>query len=131
MLRITLPITSHSGLFVLEGRLTGLWAKELLRVARGPNQDCGNIFDLQEVFYVDSQGEEALRLLGNRGAKFIAESAYGKDLCNRLKLQRVEAGNHDPKGPDRFRNRRRTAPAGRLGAMTPADANQHPQRRAK
>jgi hypothetical protein len=89
MLRITLPSANHSGLFILEGRLTGLWAKELLRVARGTNQGNGNIFDLQEVFFVDSTGEKTLQLLGERGARFVTESAYGKDLCNRLKLERV------------------------------------------
>jgi hypothetical protein len=101
MLRITLPTASHSGLFILEGRLTGLWAKALLRVARGTNQGYGNIFDLQEVFYVDSEGEEALRLLGSRGARFITESAYGKDLCNRLKLDRTGAPELDNRLPAR------------------------------
>jgi hypothetical protein len=80
MLRITLPSANASGIFVLEGRLSGLWAQEFLRVAREADQGCGNIFDLQEVFYVDSTGEEALRILSRRGARFIAESAYGKDL---------------------------------------------------
>jgi hypothetical protein len=60
MLRITAPTASHSGLFILEGRLTGVWARELLRVARTANQGYGNIFDLQEVFFVDSEGEEAV-----------------------------------------------------------------------
>jgi len=103
MLRITLPTESHSGSFILEGRLTGLWAKELLRVARGTNEGFGNIFDLQEVFYVDSKGEEALRLLGGRGARFITDSAYGKDLCDRLHLDRVrpaEVDDHGGKRPE-------------------------------
>jgi hypothetical protein len=103
MLRITLPTANHSGLFILEGRLTGLWAKELLRVGRGTSQGYGNIFDLQEVFYVDSKGEEALRLLGRRGARFVTESAYGKDLCNRLKLYRIapsKLANHNEKRPE-------------------------------
>ena len=100
MLRITLPSANSSEVFILEGRLTGLWAQELLRVARGANQGYDNIFDLQEVFYVDSAGEEVLRLLGARGAKFITESAYGKDLCNRLKLCRVvNAGMEKNLGP--------------------------------
>jgi hypothetical protein len=89
MLRITLPTANGSGHFILEGRLTGLWAKELLRVAREINRDRSNIFDLRDVFYVDSTGEEALRLLRNRGAKFITDSAYGKDICCRLKLRRL------------------------------------------
>jgi hypothetical protein len=130
MLRITLPTTSHSGFFILEGRLTGLWVKELLRVARGTNQGFGNIFDLQDVFYVDSTGEKALQLLGGRGARFITESAYGKDLCHRLKLERVDLDNNDGKGPEGSRKLREplTAHAGRLDALAAADANQHPRR---
>ena len=103
MLRITLPSANSSEAFILEGRLTGLWARELLRVARGANQGNGNIFDLQEVFYVDSAGEDALRLLSGRGARFITESAYGKDLCHRLKLRRVadpEADKNNGKKPE-------------------------------
>ena len=136
MLRITLPTAGHSELFILEGRLTGLWVKEFLRVARGTNQGFGNIFDLQEVFYVDSEGEEALQLLARRGARFITESAYGKDLCHRLKLQRVVFSNPDDnegKDPDGSLSLldSRTAHAGRLDALTAADANQHRRRCAR
>lgn len=131
MLRITLPTASHSGLFILEGRLTGLWVKELLRVARGINQACGSIFDLQEVFYVDSEGENALRLLSGRGAKFITDSAYGKDLCHRLKLRRVTPsegeGNNGKSGEGSRKSRHcRNSFGGTLDALTAADANQHP-----
>ena len=131
MLRITLPTARHSGLFILEGRLTGLWARELLRVARGTNQGSDNIFDLQEVFFVDSEGEQALRLLAGWGARFITESAYGKDLCNRLKLRRVAASNvegNNGKRLEGFRKprQRRNAHAGRPDALAAADANQHP-----
>ena len=97
MLRITVPTLSSQEVFVLEGKLTGLWAQELLRVARAANQGPGTIFNLQEVFYVDSSGEEALRFLSRRGARFLTDSAYGVDLCKRLKLhricQQVEDGN--------------------------------------
>jgi len=92
-------------------------------VARGTNQGYGNIFDLQEVFYVDSEGEKALQLLGGRGSRFITESAYGKDLCHRLKLDRVgsaRADNHSGKGLQGSRNLRdgQTTAAGRLDALT-------------
>jgi len=122
MLRITLPPANSTEAFILEGRLTGLWAQELLRVARGANQGYGNIFNLQEVFYVDSVGEDALRLLARRGARFITESAYGKDLCNRLKLRRVVdsvADNSNGKRPEGSckPRRRRIAYAGRLDAL--------------
>jgi hypothetical protein len=62
MLRITLPTANHSGLFILEGRLTGLWAKELLRVARGTNQGYGIIFESSGSVLCRFRGEEALRL---------------------------------------------------------------------
>jgi hypothetical protein len=135
MLRITLPTASHSGLFILEGKLTGLWVKEFLRVARRTNQGLDNLFNLQEVFYVDSEGEEALQLLARRGAKFITESAYGKDLCHRLKLERVESSyldHSDGKEPDGSRNlhESRMAYAGRRDALSAADTNQHSRRRA-
>ena len=131
MLRITLPTASHSGLFILEGRLTGLWAKELLRVARGTNQGHGNIFDLQEVFYVDSEGENALRLLSGRGAKFITDSAYGKDLCRRLKLRRITPTEGEGDNGERVEDSRKSRHCrnsfdSRLDALTAADVNQHP-----
>ena len=103
MLRITLPKAANQGMYKLEGRLTGRWAQELLRVVRQSGAGKGTVFDLQEVFYVDSAGEGALRLLGRRGARFITESAYGKDLCNRLKLRRVadsEGDNSNGKRPE-------------------------------
>ena len=91
MLRITLPSAGCPAIVVLEGRLAGLWAQELLRVVREANQGPGTIFDLQEVFYVDSSGEDALRILSRIGARFITDSAYGKDLCKRLRLHRIAA----------------------------------------
>lgn len=131
MLRITLPTASHSGLFILEGRLTGLWAKELLRVARAANQGYGNTFDLQEVLYVDAHGEEALRWLGGRGAKFITDSAYGKHLCDRLQLCRVSCLKtdlgHGKRREASFKpTERRAAHDASYGALAAADVNQHP-----
>ena len=130
MLRITLPTENSSGLFILEGRLTGLWAKELLRVARGANRGDGNIFDLQEVFFVDSAGEAALRLLRGCGARFITESAYGKDLCNRLNLRRVGASEVNKNKANRAESPVRSVDheltdAGELHALTAADPKQH------
>ena len=131
MLRITLPTASHSGLFILEGRLTGLWAKELLRVARTANRGYDNIFDLREVFYVDSEGEQALRWLSGRGARFVTESAYGKDLCHRLKLDRVlgsDSENHSRTWQESGPKLRHchTSRAGTLKTLAAADANPHP-----
>jgi len=99
MLRITLPTADGSGVFVLEGRLAGLWAQELFRVAREANERRENTFDLREVTYVDSTGENVLRMLSRSGARFITESAYGKDLCRRLKLDRIKASEVQSRRP--------------------------------
>lgn len=90
MLRITLPTARDSGAIVLEGRLTGLWSQVLLLLARQEIHGHRNAFDLRDVLYVDSVGEQALQTLGHTyGAIFIAESPYAKYLCKRLKLRRV------------------------------------------
>ena len=91
MLGITLPTGDGSEVFVLEGRLAGLWAQEFLRIARVANQSRGNTFDLREVYYVDSRGKDVLRMLRRSGARFVTESTYGKDLCKRLELHRIAA----------------------------------------
>jgi hypothetical protein len=91
VLRITLPSCKEDRLFILEGTLTGEWVKEFIRVT---NQVCPgktSIFDIENVFYVDSPGEDALVWLNQLGATFIAENVYGRGLCERLHLHRTTA----------------------------------------
>ena len=89
MLRITLPKPDDSPkVFILEGELAGEWAKELIRVTREIPCGAHCVFDLEEASYVDSLGEEILRSLNRRGATFISQTAYKKDLCKRLHLHR-------------------------------------------
>jgi hypothetical protein len=89
MLRITLRTAANSTVFTLQGALTGLWAKELLRVARANERGCGITFDIQRLSHIDAAGKEALRTLNKRGGSFITDSVFGRDLCDRLKLCRV------------------------------------------
>jgi hypothetical protein len=91
VLRITLPLRADNPLFVLEGRLAGLWVKELLRVTRELGPRTNSVFDIEEVCYVDPLGEETLCWLNKLGATFIVENVYGKDICHRLRLRRVPA----------------------------------------
>ena len=44
------------------------------------------IVDLSEVNYVDAVGEEVLLSFKKIGVTFIAESAYSRDVCERLQL---------------------------------------------
>jgi hypothetical protein len=89
MLRITLPTNEDPPVFVLEGKLVGLWVKELIRVTRELGPRTNSVFDIEEVFYVDPLGEKTLLWLNGLGATFIAENVYGKDLCRRLHLRRA------------------------------------------
>lgn len=89
MLRITLPTSEESPVFLLEGKLAGLWVQEFIRVTSHLAPGSTAVFDLENVLYVDSSGEEALLGLNRLGAVFIAENAYGRDLCQRLRLRRT------------------------------------------
>ncbi len=95
MLRITVPIHEDVPLFILEGRLAGEWVQELIRVTRhiSPGTTC--VFDIEDVSYVDLLGEETLLWLNRLGAAFIADNAYGRDLCHRLHLHRTTATRPD------------------------------------
>lgn len=89
MLRITLPTNEETPVYVLEGRLVGIGVDELLRVTReiGPNTNC--LFNLEDVLYVDQLGEKVLRRFNRLGARFVTNTAYGKNLCERLHLRRA------------------------------------------
>jgi hypothetical protein len=89
VLRISLPTREDQPLYILEGKLAGLWAKELIRVTRQLGPGTTAVFDLENVIYVDSLGENTLLWLNRLGATFIAENVYGKDLCRRLHLRRA------------------------------------------
>lgn len=79
-------------MFILEGRLAGDWVKELIRVTSHLAPRTGCVFDIENVFYVDTLGEEVLLWLNSLGATFITTNAYGKDICQRLHLRRAAAG---------------------------------------
>jgi hypothetical protein len=89
VLRITLPTREDDPLFILEGRLAGKWVEELIRVIHQIRSGKKCVFDIENVFYVDSLGEEALLWMNRMGATFITENAYGRDLCQRLHLCRT------------------------------------------
>lgn len=89
MLRITLPTCEDHPEFLLEGKLAGLWVKELIRVTGHLGPGTTAVFDLENVIYVDSLGEETLLWLNRLGAGFIVENVYGRNLCKRLRLRRA------------------------------------------
>jgi hypothetical protein len=99
VLKISLPTREGHPLYVLEGRLAGLWAKELIRVTSQLGPGTAAVFDLENVYFVDSLGENTLLWLNRLGATFIAENVYGKDLCRRLHLRRSTEARSSASSP--------------------------------
>jgi hypothetical protein len=44
------------------------------------------VVDVTEMLFIDAVGEEVLSLVKKLGAEFIAETAYSRDICERLNL---------------------------------------------
>jgi len=108
MLRITLSFRKDKPLFILEGRLAGEWVAELIRVTHQIPSGKKCVVDIENVFYVDSPGEEALLWLNQLGAAFITENVYGSDLCQRLHLRRTTLDKSD--APSSHKRRSGKAP---------------------
>jgi hypothetical protein len=98
VLRITTPTREDAPKFILEGRLAGEWVQELLRVTRKLCPGTKSVFDIEDVFFVDSLGEKALQWLNRLGATFVAQNAYGVNLCERLHLRRSTADESAARG---------------------------------
>ena len=89
MLRVEL----RESLLKLEGRLTGQAAEHVGALMTSSYVATRVVVDLTEITFVDSIGETVLSLLGRLGAKFVAETAYASDVCERLQLPLASNGN--------------------------------------
>ena len=91
MLMITMTKTRAEERWILHGRLIGPWVRELEAVWRnthraGERQRC--VFDLNNVTFVDKDGETLLRLLAKEGVQFEASGIYVRDVVKQLKSKR-------------------------------------------
>ena len=83
MLKITRTETSAEEKWILQGRLVGLWVSELRRCWKKTHRtgvDLKCIVDLNEVTFIDKQGENLLRAMSKQGAQFIATGIYIKHV---------------------------------------------------
>jgi outer membrane protein TolC len=91
MLKISFSETPAEEKWILEGRLSGAWVREL-RASWKKNHQINKkracIVDLNEVTFVDKTGEGLLRALHNEGAQFISGGCYVRHIIDRLKVQR-------------------------------------------
>src|SRR5271169_2944064 len=70
----------------LEGRLVSAWAVQVKPLVSRHFVTNGLLVDLSEVTYFDSVGEQLLLWLCEIHAKFVAETCYARDICERLHL---------------------------------------------
>jgi hypothetical protein len=75
MLKITLHDSAHEFRLKLEGRLSGLWVRELeqcWQTAMSTTLGRKTVLDLQEVDFVDLEGQALLALMHGQGVELVA-----------------------------------------------------------
>ena len=108
MLRVEFHDKSNTVVMRIEGRFVGEYAEETRQMVKRnlPQLDAAEaeanrangavkfasrtifkiVVDVSEVTFVDDVGEQVLTWLGRAGAKFLADSSYARDVCERLHL---------------------------------------------
>ena len=89
MLRVETQQLDGSLICRLEGRLTGGGAEQVRTLVTRGDVKLKLVVDLTEMMFIDAIGEEVLSFVKKLGAQFIAETAYSRDVCERLSLPLV------------------------------------------
>jgi hypothetical protein len=79
----------------LEGRFTGDGAEQVRLLVTRCDSKLDLVVDLTEVMFIDAVGEDVLLFVKKLGGQFVAETAYSRDVCERLQLPIVR--NHKQK----------------------------------
>jgi outer membrane protein TolC len=91
MLKISFSETPVEEKWILEGRLSGAWVRELRASWKKHHQTDKKracIVDLNEVTFIDQTGEGLLRVLRDEGAQFISGGCYVRHIVGQLKVRR-------------------------------------------
>ena len=89
MLRVGTQQLDGSLICRLEGRFTGEGAEQVRTLVTRCDSKLELVVDLTEMMFIDAIGEEVLSFAKKLGAQFIAETAYSRDVCERLSLPLV------------------------------------------
>jgi hypothetical protein len=89
MLRITFHGLVHDMKIRMEGRFASTYAEEALKFVLLFKAPSTVAVDISELSFIDEIGEDLLSGLGGLGVKFVADSLYAFDVCERLHLQVV------------------------------------------
>jgi hypothetical protein len=92
MLRVETQQLDGALICRLEGRLTGAGAEQVRMLVTRCDTKLKLIMDLTEVMFIDGIGEEVLSLVKRLGGRFVADTSYSRDVCERLDLPFVR--NH-------------------------------------
>ena len=90
MLRVGTQQLGGSLICRLEGRLTGEGAEQVRTLVTRGDVRLKLVVDLTEMMFIDAIGEEVLSFARKLGAQFVAETAYSRDVCERLSLPLVK-----------------------------------------
>lgn len=87
MLRITIHNKRDVTHFIMEGTLTGEWAKELERCWRQATATTPPpriLVELRDVRFVDEEGRKLLRQMARAGAELIADDLMMKAIVEKI-----------------------------------------------
>jgi len=90
MLRTMIADTAFEQTWVLQGKLCGRWAVDLRQrwdESKSARQGRMCVVNLEDVIYVDREGEELLRQILTEGAQLVASRAYMKDIVASLNVR--------------------------------------------
>ena len=92
MLRVQTQESDNALICRLEGRFTGKEAEEVRTLVTRCDSNLELVVDLTDMLFVDAIGEEVLLLANRLGARFLAETSYSRDVCERLQLPVIAKG---------------------------------------
>ena len=95
MLRITVTDFPDEQRWCLEGRLVGPWVAELRSIWRQTRRESDMrrcIVELNDVTFIDENGEVALREIMCQGAELIASGVYMKQWLGNLRSKSKRSG---------------------------------------
>jgi hypothetical protein len=95
MLRVEIQDAANNLSFKLQGRFTGDEAENTRTLMTRYRAGMTLVVDLTELTFIDSVGEQVLLFFGQFGAKFVAETSYSLDICERLHLRLLQDGPSD------------------------------------
>jgi hypothetical protein len=97
MLRVETQELDGALICMLQGRFTGDGAEQVRLLVTRWDSKLELVVDLTEVMFIDAVGEDVLLFVKKLGGEFVAETAYSRDICERLRLPSV--CNHKQNSP--------------------------------